>query len=136
MWGACELNQTAGVEAKWAEDNENPHAIHGTYWASKKKQSGAGIALFVDNNILTDKGNVIYQHPNGKALAVNLSIIAVAFQVIVIHAPSGPDLRSLINLIPAPLPGRQVVLMGYLTSCLAQKWTPSLRHTTINLKHP
>jgi len=40
MWGACELNQTPSVGAKWAQDNENPHAPYHTLFglASKHKR--------------------------------------------------------------------------------------------------
>lgn len=106
MWGACELNQTPDVEDKWAQDNANPHAPYHTYWASKTQQSGAGIALFIGKKVLTNPGQIVYQHPNGKALAVNLSVNTVPFLVVVIHAPSGTEqpgfLRSLIQNIPTP----------------------------------
>jgi len=116
MWGACELNQTESVEAKWAKDNDNPHAPYHTFWASKTARAGAGIALFVNKHALTSPGTIVYQHINGKALAVNLSLNAVPFLVVVVHAPSGPTqpafFQSLIKEIKAPPPGRRVILMG------------------------
>ena len=58
----------------------------------------------------------MYQHINGKALVVNLSLNAVPFLVVVVHAPSGPTqpafFQSLIKEIKAPPPGRRVILMG------------------------
>jgi endonuclease/exonuclease/phosphatase family metal-dependent hydrolase len=116
MWGACELNQTPAIEAKWERENANPSAPYHTYWASKTAQAGAGIALFVSKTHLTDTGKTIYQHPNGKALAVHLSVNATRLLVIVVHVPSGPSqpafLRNLIAKIPAPEAGRHVILMG------------------------
>jgi len=116
MWGACELNQTPSVEAKWAQDNDNPHAPYHTFWASKQTQAGAGIALFINKQVLTSPGQVVYTHPMGKALAVNISLNHVPFLVVVIHAPSGPTqpafFQSLIQAITAPQPGRKVILMG------------------------
>jgi len=117
MWGACELNQTPSVEAKWAQDNDNPHAPYHTFGASKQTQAGAGIALFINKQVLTSPGQVVYTHPMGKALAVNISLNAVPFLVVVIHAPSRPTqppafFQSLIQAIKAPQPGRKVILMG------------------------
>ena len=117
--------------ARWEAGNSDARIPYHTIWATPQQSGpGAGIALFIDKSLgdmphdpdssigeATAPSDILYRHPNGKALAVRLTVHNTSILLITVHAPhSVGEQKDFFDLlrseIPAPAAGEHVILQG------------------------
>ena len=96
IWNICEQNQDSETIQRWIAGNTNPRVPHYTWWTEppinqnqKEQSQGAGVALFVPKKFCDapKQSQYAYRCPNGKAMAVNITLKGQAFLLITVHGP-------------------------------------------------
>jgi hypothetical protein len=123
IWAVCEINTSRTTAMRFDRENNDPRVQHYTWWTDppeNQQARGTGIAIHIPKKLMTTaptSGDYVYKNPNGKALAVNVTINNVLFLLIVIHGPHTDKdyaifMDNLATNIGTPTPDRIPLIFG------------------------